>query len=238
MTEQEIEKTQYFPLKLAYPFGADKGMGAEVDKIKNMEIEWDRTYTTSVKRGYLIELFEKRGVLDEFKASYWPFGKTPKGEALQRRFLRIKQQYDDWLATGDVTEPDAEDDSGQAFAAESDLRDFLASNLNRIEAGLHLYENGVEFPVDSGRIDILARDQKERFVVIELKVSRGRSKAIGQLLYYMGWVDKNLGGKPCRGLIIAKEISNDLVLAVQRAPGISLAQYHLAVTIEAVHTST
>ena len=67
MTDQEMEPIKYFPLIPAYSFGAEKGLGAEFDKIKNMEIEWDRSYTTLVKRGYLIDLFEKRGVLGEFK---------------------------------------------------------------------------------------------------------------------------------------------------------------------------
>jgi endonuclease len=82
-----------------------------------------------------------------------------------------------------------------------------------------------------------SRDRNERFVVIELKVGKGRNKAVGQLLYYMGWVDKELGKAPCRGLIIAKEIPDDLVLAVQRVPGVSLARYKLSVSVETVYTS-
>ena len=71
-------------------------------------------------------------------------------------------------------------------------------------------------------------------MVIELKVGRGRNKTVGQLLYYMGWVDKNLGKVPCRGMIVAKEIPNDLLLAVQRVTGVSLARYKLAVSVELV----
>ena len=92
----------------------------------------------------------------------------------------------------------------------------------------------LEFPIDNGFIDILAVDQKKRFVVVELKVGKGRNKTVGQLLYYMGWVDKNLGKGPCRGMIIAKEIPDDLLLTVQRVPGISVARYHLSVSVEAV----
>jgi hypothetical protein len=66
----------------------------------------------------------------------------------------------------------------------------------RIETGLQLYaspeRNGVEFPVEGGRMDLLAVDGNGKFVVIELKLSQGRNKTLGQLLYYMGWVDKNL----------------------------------------------
>ena len=41
---------------------------------------------------------------------------------------------------------------------------------------------GVEFPVEGGRIDLLAVDRNGKFVVIELKLSQGRNKTLGQLL--------------------------------------------------------
>jgi hypothetical protein len=235
------EQTKTLPIKAAYVFGAEKGLGPEIDAIRDLEIEWDKPYTTSLRRGYIVALFEKHGLFEEFKTRYWPLGNMPEGQRLRRRFLRIKEQYEDWLKdSGDAT--DEEEETDQAFAAETDLRDFLAKNLNCIEAGLTLYkkaeQSGVEFPVDDGRIDILAVDQKGRYVVIELKVGKGRNKAIGQLLYYMGWVDKNLGKGPCRGLIIAKDIPDALILTVQRASGVTLARYKLSVSIEAVPTQT
>lgn len=117
-------------------------------------------------------------------------------------------------------------------------RDFLARNLECVEPELQLYHqagrDGVEFPVDDGRIDILAVDKAGRFVVFELKLGRGRNKALGQLLYYMAWVDKHLGKGACRGIIIAKEISDDLVLAVQRMQDVSLYRYRLSVSVERV----
>jgi hypothetical protein len=46
------------------------------------------------------------------------------------------------------------------FALEEHLRDFLARNLDRIEPGLRLHSaeghSGIEYPVDAGRIDLLA----------------------------------------------------------------------------------
>jgi len=105
--------------------------------------------------------------------------------------------------------------------AEALLRDFLAKNRHRIETGLRLYDSGeregVEFPVDSGRIDLLALDRNEKFVVIELKLSQGRNKTLGQLLY-MGWVDQHLGEGFCRGFIIAGDITEELSVAVARVP--------------------
>jgi hypothetical protein len=37
-------------------------------------------------------------------------------------------------------------------------------------------------------------------------------------------------------MIIAKDISDDLILAVQRVPGVALARYHLTVSVEPVST--
>ena len=236
------EQTTALSLKAAYAFGAAKGLPGEVNEIRDMVIEWDSSYTSSLRRGYIVELFEKHAIFDDFKAQHWAYGNTPAGKTQRRHYLKIKRQYEDFLeGRGPVTgpEPEPEDqDAGQQFAAESDLRDFLSKNLTRIEPGLRLYQvgeqSGVEFPIEGGYIDILAIDRSDRFVVVELKVGRGRNRTVGQLLYYMGWVDKHLGKAPCRGMIIAKDIPEDLALAVRRAPDVQLYRYNLSVSVEPV----
>lgn len=152
----------------------------------------------------------------------------------------IKEQYEDFLAgrapqLDDDASPTTSEVEDLEFALEAHLRDFLAKNLDRLEPGLQLYQadgrNGVEFQVDGGRIDLLGVDHSGRLVVIELKLSQGRNKALGQLLYYMGWIDQHLGNGPCRGFIIASDISGELATAVSRTPGVSLAEYHLNFSI-------
>ena len=239
------EQTQTLSMKAAYEFGAAHGLKREVDEIREMEIEWDLSYTSSVRRGYIVVLFESKGVFEDFKKEHWAFGNTPAGERKRARFLRLKARYEDFLAgRGSGLEADSNDDpvleSEQAleFALEAHLRDFLARNLDRVESGLRLYaspeKKGIEFPVDAGRIDLLAIDRSGKFVVIELKLSQGRSKTLGQLLYYMGWVDQHLGNGPCRGFIIASEMTEDLAIAVARVPGVSLAKYRMSFAIERV----
>jgi RecB family endonuclease NucS len=93
---------------------------------------------------------------------------------------------------------------------------------------------GIEYPVEGGRIDLLALDRSDKYVVIELKLSQGRNKTLGQLLYYMGWVDQHLGESPCRGYIIASEITEDLSIAVSRVPDVNLAKYRMSFAIEPV----
>jgi len=244
MSEEQTQ-TLTLSLKAAYAFGAAHSLEHEVNDIREMVIEWDASYTSSLRRGYIVALFEKHGIFDAFKKEHWSLGNTSAGEAKRRRYLRIKAQYEEFLAgrgpespaesEGEVT---SDPEQASEFALEAHLRDFLAKNLDRIEQGLRLYDfqerNGVEFPIDGGRIDLLAVDRNEKFVVIELKLSQGRNKALGQLLYYMGWVDKNLGKGPCRGFIIASDITEELSIAVSRVTGVGLAEYHLSFAIEPI----
>lgn len=235
----KVTSWRALPLKEAYRFGGEHGLGDDISAIREMVIEWDRSYTSSLRRGYVVELFKAKGLFQSFKDTCWPNGNTTDGERLIRRYRRIKQQYDDFLS-GVHTEVEDEDVSEQEFAYESDLRDFLARNLSTIEPGLELFrhqdKDGVEYPVQGGRIDILAKDAGDRFVVIELKVSRGRNATIGQLLYYMGWVDRNLSSpERSRGIIIAKEIPEALRVASGRVPGVSLYEYAISVKARKVY---
>jgi endonuclease len=144
-----------------------------------------------------------------------------------------------------VPSPGDDHDQGEPqgpseFAYESDLRDFLAKNLSIIEPGLQLYQEegitGVEFPAGGRFIDILAVDTEKRLVVIELKVSRGYDRVVGQLLRYMAWIEKNHAepGQRVRGIIIAREISEDLRLACSYLPAVGLYEYQLSVLLQKV----
>jgi hypothetical protein len=133
-----------------------------------------------------------------------------------------------------------EPEAPSEFAYESDLRDFLAKNLSIIEPGLQLYQDegitGVEFPAGGRFIDILAIDAAGRPVVIELKVSKGYDRVIGQLLRYMAWIEKNHAdpGQEVRGIVAAREISDDLKLACSKVPSVSLYEYELSVMLRKV----
>lgn len=204
-----------------------------------MDIEWDRGYTSTVRRSRIIRLFQQRNLLPQFIERYWPFGSTPGGDAQRRRCLRVGEQYDEFLAgrlPDEETDAEAQASASFEFALEAHLRDFLAKNLGEIEPGLKLYQtdkqSGVEFVIDSGRIDILAVDAAGRFVVIELKLSQGRNRVLGQLLYYMGWIDSHLGKGPCRGIIIASDIAEELAIAVSRVSGVALFRYKMNFSVE------
>ena len=149
------------------------------------------------------------------------------------------------IYTKEFTSIEAESESTEdiyasQFAYEHDLRDYLAKNLSLLEPGLKLYEDeansGIEFPVGGRYIDILAVDAEGRYVVIELKVSKGYDRVIGQILRYMAWIEKHHAedGQTTRGIIVAKEISEDLRLACSKTPAISLFEYDLSVSLRKI----
>ena len=119
------------PLNDAYAFGAEHGLEREVTEIRAMAINWG-SYESSLRRGYVVALFEEHGIFDEFKEKCWPFGNTPGGETRRRRYLRIRANYVEYLSgackDGGVDQEPESVPTEQAFkfALEAHLRDFLA----------------------------------------------------------------------------------------------------------------
>ncbi len=151
--------------------------------------------------------------------------------------IYLEQKEDE---KGNTEHEKPEDENGNEFAYEKDLQNFLAKNLSLIEQGLTLYMeeeiSGIEFPVGSRFIDILAIDSNKDYVVIELKVSRGYDRVVGQILRYMAWIRKNHAeeNQKVRGIIIAREISDDLLLACSETQSIELYEYNLSVSLNKI----
>lgn len=143
---------------------------------------------------------------------------------------------------------EAVDEEGEtaesSFALEYQLRDFIAQNLSVIVVEgrhLHLYvdptgRDGIEFSSAVGLIDILAVDDSGALVVFELKRARSPDQAIGQLARYMGWVRQTIGrGKEVRGVIVAKEIGDNLRYGASVVPNVSLFEYEVEFHLKPAH---
>jgi len=117
---------------------------------------------------------------------------------------------------------------------ENDLKNIVVNNLHLIENNLKLYEEdgiiGIEFPAGGRFIDILALDENNNYVVIELKYKRAYDRVIGQLLRYMNWIKKYMAeDKIVRGIIIGNEITKDLYLACSGLLNIELYEYNIPI---------
>jgi hypothetical protein len=52
------------------------GLEREMNDVRDMVVEWDYPYISTLRRGYVVELFEKNSLFDDFKAKHWGFGNT------------------------------------------------------------------------------------------------------------------------------------------------------------------
>ena len=156
----------------------------------------------------------------------------------------IDKGVDPFLGTGGGDDDGNGEDGftdGDEFVYETQLREYLSNNIELIEKGLSLYEDsdgktGVEFPIGTWNIDLLATDKDNNYVVIELKKSRTSDKVFGQLARYMGWVKTNIciESQTVRGVIVGGTITDELKWAAKLNDNIKLMEYSLAVTLREV----
>lgn len=103
--------------------------------------------------------------------------------------------------------------------------------------GLRPYkgEEGRQYTVESGRIDILAQDKEDNFVVIELKAETATDPVLTQILAYMADVSREIAnGKKVRGIIVAYGFADRLVSAASLLPNLRLVKYKVKFEFEEV----
>jgi RecB family endonuclease NucS len=136
-----------------------------------------------------------------------------------------------------TTETDELIEASEAtFGLERDLQRELRSNIQQLESGLQIIDDGKERITDAGRIDITARDTDNVTVVIELKAGTAAPEALTQLLAYMGAIKQDQ--KPTRGILIAGGFHRRVVFAAQAVPNIQLRRYQVHFTFGAVAPET
>ncbi|WP_206238134.1 endonuclease NucS domain-containing protein [Novosphingobium terrae] len=129
-------------------------------------------------------------------------------------------------------------DGRTQFGLERHLHDFLYDNWPNISLGQNweTYSTpedpnaGYEYPCEVGRIDILARHKHERrWLIVELKRGKSSDSTVGQVLRYMGWIQKNIAeiGDTVEGIIIAPEGDNKLHYAVSAVSNLSFMTYEV-----------
>lgn len=126
------------------------------------------------------------------------------------------------------------------ISLERDMEASLVTALQQLEPGIVLYSKdgtrGQQLDTGVvGRLDLLAVDKGGTLVVIELKVGRADDRAIAQTMRYMGWVQRELaGGKPVRGILVAREFSDGAKFAALALPSLTLKEYRVAFTFNTV----
>jgi hypothetical protein len=148
---------------------------------------------------------------------------------------------DEATSVVEPVEPEAEPEEeveAEAFSYEfeSTLESHLGKSLNTLEEGLQLYKSpdgqlGQQFTTEVGRIDLLAKDKQDNFVVIEIKVGQAGDKTLGQLLRYVGWVKRHLSpNRPVRGIIVSRDVTDALKYAASTLDTVALKEYEVRFT--------
>jgi hypothetical protein len=226
------------PLRSLYTFLQSNGYPNEAEEIRQSTANFG-SYKSTLKRAMGVNLLKEKNLLDRFLKEQWLSGSTADG---QREINRLSGIYERYLKSigrseAGTTEEDEEPTQATAFAYEAHLRDYLAQHLELLEKGLNLWpvaadEEAVEFPVDGRRIDILAKDSKGTPVVIELKVSRGHERTIGQALYYRAKIRALFKVEKVRIFLVALEMSPELRMAAEEVSDVSLFEYNLSMTVK------
>ena len=120
---------------------------------------------------------------------------------------------------------EAEQTSGLAFRLEKEMHAAVRRQLSNIEPGL--VEEGAEVQVDTGFIDILARDSVGKLVVIELKAGKCPAGAMEQALGYAQALSDERK-EAARVLLIASEFSDRIRAAAKRTVDLKLLTYEFS----------
>jgi RecB family endonuclease NucS len=118
-----------------------------------------------------------------------------------------------------------DDVSTRRFGLERDMQAALRENIQQLEDGLVIIDDGVERAVDSGFIDITARDKSGTAVVIELKAGRADQRAVAQVLSYMGDVAAEEQSGIVRGVLVAADFDRKAKSAARMVPNLILRKY-------------
>ena len=112
---------------------------------------------------------------------------------------------------------------GTSVSLERGLRDFLAENPDLIEKGLSVV--GKEYDISgAGRVDLVCKDKRGNYVVIETKKGRESDQVVGQILRYIGGLKKE--GKRTRGIIIVNEQDDKLDFAIEAVKDFIKLKYY------------
>ena len=152
---------------------------------------------------------------------------TRSGLNHYRRFCLSESDTPSYEVPDNNNDSSADTVSSTTFRLERDLQDSIRENITQLEHGLEIIDNGLEYKVKSGFIDILAKDSNGTFVVIELNGGMVKNYVIDQIINYMVDIaDANeLKFEQVRGIIIASDFEKWVRTASSIIPNLELRYY-------------
>lgn len=125
----------------------------------------------------------------------------------------------------------------QRFALEKDMQAALRRDITALESGLSVIDDGAEYSVSSGFIDVLCENAAGDLVVVELKAGKTDARVVGQVLGYMGDLLEDYPERNVRGIIVAHEFDRRTESAAKAVPNLDLVRYAISFTFERATTA-
>lgn len=122
--------------------------------------------------------------------------------------------------------PSPEEAIRQKLSLERDMEEALRRNIANLDPILNIIDEGTQRAVDSGFIDITCEDSNG-LVVVELKAGKADSRAIGQILGYMGDLQEEELDKKVRGILVAHDFDKRAKAAARVVPTLTLKKYSI-----------
>jgi hypothetical protein len=111
---------------------------------------------------------------------------------------------------------------GEFFVLEAGLEEAVKANLKKLR--LRLADTAIQqqcsLGIGIGRTDLICLDERDNFVVLELKAVHSSDTVVGQILRYMGYIRENWAvkaGKKVRGIVLTPSYDEQLRLAANAA---------------------
>lgn len=127
-----------------------------------------------------------------------------------------------------------------SFVMEKHLEDFIYNNWHATPFAdkYKIYENGRQFPTDTGPLDLLAlRNDQREFLVLELKRNKASDIAVAQTLRYMGYIKNNIArnNESVRGCIVATREDQGMKNALSIVKDIDFYQYKINFSLNKIN---
>jgi len=111
---------------------------------------------------------------------------------------------------------------------EKEIENHLFNNLSELEDEFERFsKNSTQKSVESGVLDILARDDTDAPTVIEIKLGKAKHDSLGQILAYIADIEQELNTETVFGIIVAESFNKKLEHAVSGLWYIDLYEYEL-----------
>jgi len=182
---------------------------------------------------------EKAEGKHQIKAGWFPIGDVKKWkETLPYEVIRSElSNQNHRLRIATATEEDNQkielarkiyrnlgygESDGHFFILESGIEEAVKANLKQLK--LRLAEEDIQqqcsLGIGIGRTDLICRDEKDNYVVLELKAVHSSDNVVGQILRYMGYVREEWAQKEkkeVKGIILTPSYDEQLRLAAKEA---------------------